>query len=114
MRILIQVKEKVSPKCKDYFTALTFAKLYKKDPYGRIAIVEFFHYVMRKVKLFLLFVEPYNSIVNYIKMWKGSLRVIYIMSIVDCIVYKVYTPAHNFTLVGMAAAIPDWAVSLRY
>lgn len=47
----LKVKEKVSPKCKDYFTAITFSKLYNKDPHGRIKIVEFFHYVMRKVWL---------------------------------------------------------------
>ena len=49
--INLQVKDQVSPKCKDYFSAITFSKLYKKDPHGRIAIVEFFHYVMRKVWL---------------------------------------------------------------
>lgn len=42
------------PKCRSFFTAVTFAKLRRprpRDPYGRISIVHFFNYVMRKVWL---------------------------------------------------------------
>jgi serine/threonine-protein phosphatase 2A regulatory subunit B'' len=34
-----------------FFTAKTFAKLLENDPYGRISIMHFFNYVMRKVWL---------------------------------------------------------------
>lgn len=47
----LQVKEKAGAKCKHFFTAQIFAKLYQKDPLGRISILQFFNYVMRKVWL---------------------------------------------------------------
>ena len=34
-----------------FFTAMVFAKLVQTDPYGRISIMQFFNYVMRKVWL---------------------------------------------------------------
>lgn len=40
-----------SEKCKVFFSAVTFFKLYQGDYYGRISIMQFFNYVMRKVWL---------------------------------------------------------------
>ena len=34
-----------------FFSATVFAKLLQTDPYGRISIMQFFNYVMRKVWL---------------------------------------------------------------
>lgn len=34
--------------CRQFFTAKIFAKLLHNDPYGRISIMQFFNYVMRK------------------------------------------------------------------
>jgi serine/threonine-protein phosphatase 2A regulatory subunit B'' len=45
----LKAKDLVSPKCKQYFQPLTFAKLQHGDPYGRISVMAFFNYVMRKV-----------------------------------------------------------------
>nr|XP_002127549.1 serine/threonine-protein phosphatase 2A regulatory subunit B'' subunit gamma [Ciona intestinalis] len=45
------VKDKASDKCKPFFTPLIFAKLNQRDPLGRISILQFFNYVMRKVWL---------------------------------------------------------------
>jgi len=39
------------PKCRQFFTSSTFLK-FERDEYGRIEIVPFFHYVVRKVNLF--------------------------------------------------------------
>ncbi|XP_019624091.1 PREDICTED: serine/threonine-protein phosphatase 2A regulatory subunit B'' subunit gamma-like isoform X1 [Branchiostoma belcheri] len=47
----LKVSLEAGPKCKTYFTATVFAKLLQKDPYGRISIMQFFNYVMRKVWL---------------------------------------------------------------
>nr|XP_014426265.1 serine/threonine-protein phosphatase 2A regulatory subunit B'' subunit gamma isoform X1 [Pelodiscus sinensis] len=47
----LKVGEKAGPKCKQFFTAKVFAKLLHNDPYGRISIMQFFNYVMRKVWL---------------------------------------------------------------
>uniref|UniRef100_A0A8C6SMW3 Protein phosphatase 2, regulatory subunit B'', gamma n=1 Tax=Neogobius melanostomus TaxID=47308 RepID=A0A8C6SMW3_9GOBI len=47
----LQVGEKAGPKCKYFFTARVYAKLLHNDPYGRISIMQFFNYVMRKVWL---------------------------------------------------------------
>ncbi|KAJ0063216.1 hypothetical protein NL108_013835, partial [Boleophthalmus pectinirostris] len=47
----LQVGEKAGPKCKKFFTARVYAKLLHNDPYGRISIMQFFNYVMRKVWL---------------------------------------------------------------
>ncbi|NWS01083.1 P2R3C phosphatase, partial [Agelaius phoeniceus] len=44
----LKVGEKAGPKCKQFFTAKIFAKLLHNDPYGRISIMQFFNYVMRK------------------------------------------------------------------
>uniref|UniRef100_A0A8D0H0Z2 Protein phosphatase 2 regulatory subunit B''gamma n=1 Tax=Sphenodon punctatus TaxID=8508 RepID=A0A8D0H0Z2_SPHPU len=44
----LKVGEKAGPKCKQFFTAKVFAKLLHNDPYGRISIMQFFNYVMRK------------------------------------------------------------------
>lgn len=38
-------------KCKPFFKASVFAKLLGNDPYGRISVMQFFNYVMRKVWL---------------------------------------------------------------
>ena len=37
--------------CRQFFTASVFTKLLQMDPYGRISIMQFFNYVMRKVWL---------------------------------------------------------------
>ena len=39
------------PYFRPFFTATVFAKLLQNDPYGRISIMQFFNYVMRKVWL---------------------------------------------------------------
>eukprot|EP00743_Colponemidia_sp_Colp-15_P007803 GILK01008449.1.p1 GENE.GILK01008449.1~~GILK01008449.1.p1 ORF type:complete len:489 (-),score=106.96 GILK01008449.1:92-1462(-) len=39
------------PKCRKFFTASTFLK-FERDEHGRIEIVPFFHYVVRKVNLY--------------------------------------------------------------
>ncbi|NWU89183.1 P2R3C phosphatase, partial [Upupa epops] len=44
----LKVGEKAGSKCKQFFTAKIFAKLLHNDPYGRISIMQFFNYVMRK------------------------------------------------------------------
>uniref|UniRef100_A0A3Q1ETT1 Protein phosphatase 2, regulatory subunit B'', gamma n=1 Tax=Acanthochromis polyacanthus TaxID=80966 RepID=A0A3Q1ETT1_9TELE len=44
----LQVGEKAGPKCKKFFTSRVYAKLLHSDPYGRISIMQFFNYVMRK------------------------------------------------------------------
>ena len=43
--------QRATPKCKRYFTPFVFAKLQQDDPYGRISMMSFFNYVMRKVWL---------------------------------------------------------------
>ncbi|KAH0620534.1 hypothetical protein JD844_021098, partial [Phrynosoma platyrhinos] len=48
----LKVGEKAGTKCKQFFTAKVFAKLLHNDPYGRISIMQFFNYVMRKVWLY--------------------------------------------------------------
>jgi len=45
------VKESAGDKCRGYFTAKIFAKLQHGDPHGRISVMAFFNYVMRKVWL---------------------------------------------------------------
>ncbi|KAE8587406.1 hypothetical protein XENTR_v10021962 [Xenopus tropicalis] len=45
------VGEKAGEKCKTFFTSKVFSKLIPNDPYGRISIMQFFNYVMRKVWL---------------------------------------------------------------
>lgn len=47
----LKVAELAGPKCKQYFQPTTFMKLLQSDPYGRISIINFFNYVMRKVWL---------------------------------------------------------------
>ena len=47
----IFVSTKLPNKCQQFFTASTFLK-FERDEYGRIEIVPFFHYVVRKVNLF--------------------------------------------------------------
>ncbi|XP_042629608.1 serine/threonine-protein phosphatase 2A regulatory subunit B'' subunit gamma isoform X1 [Cyprinus carpio] len=47
----LKVGEKAGAKCKLFFTARIYAKLLHNDPYGRISIMQFFNYVMRKVWL---------------------------------------------------------------
>ena len=42
---------KLPAKCQQFFTASTFLK-FERDEYGRIEIIPFFHYVVRKVNLF--------------------------------------------------------------
>uniref|UniRef100_A0A8C5USK4 Protein phosphatase 2 regulatory subunit B''gamma n=1 Tax=Microcebus murinus TaxID=30608 RepID=A0A8C5USK4_MICMU len=44
----LKVGEKAGAKCKQFFTAKVFAKLLHTDSYGRISIMQFFNYVMRK------------------------------------------------------------------
>uniref|UniRef100_A0A2P2IBC3 Serine/threonine-protein phosphatase 2A regulatory subunit B'' subunit gamma n=2 Tax=Hirondellea gigas TaxID=1518452 RepID=A0A2P2IBC3_9CRUS len=47
----LKVAELASPKSQQYFQPTTFMKLLQNDPYGRISIMNFFNYVMRKVWL---------------------------------------------------------------
>ncbi|RXM91415.1 Serine/threonine-protein phosphatase 2A regulatory subunit B'' subunit gamma [Acipenser ruthenus] len=47
----LKVGEKAGAKCMQFFTARVFAKLLHSDPYGRISIMQFFNYVMRKGKI---------------------------------------------------------------
>ena len=47
----VKVSEMAGPKCKQYFQPSTFCKLLQDDPYGRISIMNFFNYVMRKIWL---------------------------------------------------------------
>ncbi|XP_017386304.1 serine/threonine-protein phosphatase 2A regulatory subunit B'' subunit gamma isoform X3 [Cebus imitator] len=47
----LKVGEKSGAKCKQFFTAKVFAKLLHTDSYGRISIMQFFNYVMRKGKI---------------------------------------------------------------
>ncbi|XP_051724050.1 serine/threonine-protein phosphatase 2A regulatory subunit B'' subunit gamma [Ctenopharyngodon idella] len=47
----LKVGEQAGAKCKLFFTARVYAKLLHNDPYGRISIMQFFNYVMRKVWL---------------------------------------------------------------
>jgi len=47
----LKVKNLCGPKCSVFFTPTIFIKLYQKDSQGRISILQFFNYVMRKVWL---------------------------------------------------------------
>ncbi|KAK3093581.1 hypothetical protein FSP39_017691, partial [Pinctada imbricata] len=47
----LKVGAEAGKKCKQFFTAMVFCKLSQTDPYGRISIMQFFNYVMRKVWL---------------------------------------------------------------
>ncbi len=47
----IYICSRLPPKCRQFFTSSTFLK-FERDEYGRIEIVPFFHYVVRKVNLF--------------------------------------------------------------
>jgi len=47
----LQVQEEAGGKCKSFFHASVFCKLLQSDPFGRISIMQFFNYVMRKVWL---------------------------------------------------------------
>jgi len=47
----VYVSSMLPPKCRQFFTSSTFLK-FERDEYGRIEIVPFFHYVVRKVNLF--------------------------------------------------------------
>lgn len=42
------VKSKNISSLRKFFTARVYAKLLHSDPYGRISIMQFFNYVMRK------------------------------------------------------------------
>ncbi|KAK7836003.1 hypothetical protein U0070_004094 [Myodes glareolus] len=58
----LKVGEKAGPKCKQFFTAKVFAKLLHTDSYGRISIMQFFNYVMRKaVRKFFFFLDPLRT-----------------------------------------------------
>ncbi|UYV68979.1 PPP2R3C, partial [Cordylochernes scorpioides] len=47
----LEVKSKVGPKAKPFFTAKVFGKLLQTDPYGRISLMHLFNYIMGKVWL---------------------------------------------------------------
>ncbi|XP_041352870.1 serine/threonine-protein phosphatase 2A regulatory subunit B'' subunit gamma-like isoform X1 [Gigantopelta aegis] len=47
----VKVGEEAGYKCRPFFRAVVFGKLLQTDPYGRISIMQFFNYVMRKVWL---------------------------------------------------------------
>jgi len=47
----VYVSTLLPPKCRQFFTSSTFLK-FERDEFGRIEIVPFFHYVVRKVNLF--------------------------------------------------------------
>ncbi|KAL4237736.1 Serine/threonine-protein phosphatase 2A regulatory subunit B'' subunit gamma [Mactra antiquata] len=46
-----KVSSEAGPKCQQFFKSSVFTKLLQTDPYGRISIMQFFNYVMRKVWL---------------------------------------------------------------
>ncbi|XP_065662240.1 serine/threonine-protein phosphatase 2A regulatory subunit B'' subunit gamma isoform X4 [Hydra vulgaris] len=48
----LKVKEEAVSKCSQFFKPITYAKLFQKDRFGRISIMQFFNYVMRKVWLY--------------------------------------------------------------
>ncbi|EDV23688.1 uncharacterized protein TRIADDRAFT_57146 [Trichoplax adhaerens] len=45
----MKVSAECGPKCRSFFNAVTFSRLLQGDPYGRISIMQFFNYTMRKV-----------------------------------------------------------------
>lgn len=45
---------------RQFFTAKVFAKLLHNDPYGRISIMQFFNYVMRKGRFVLACEKSYG------------------------------------------------------
>lgn len=47
----LKVGAEAGSKCQQFFKAAVFCKLLQADPYGRISIMQFFNYVMRKVWL---------------------------------------------------------------
>lgn len=47
----LKVANEAGVKCQQFFKATVFSKLLQTDPYGRISIMQFFNYVMRKVWL---------------------------------------------------------------
>lgn len=47
----LKVADEAGAKCKPFFSPVVFAKLLQNDPYGRVPIMQFFNYVMRKVWL---------------------------------------------------------------
>ncbi|EDO46756.1 predicted protein [Nematostella vectensis] len=47
----LKVASQAGSKCRPFFTSTVFSKLFHRDPYGRISIMQFFNYVMRKVWL---------------------------------------------------------------
>merc|ERR1719507_37309 len=46
-----KVSRLAGEKCRPFFTAMVFAKLQQGDPHGRVSVMAFFNYVMRKVWL---------------------------------------------------------------
>ena len=46
-----KVSKLAGEKCRPFFTAMVFAKLQQGDPHGRVSVMAFFNYVMRKVWL---------------------------------------------------------------
>ena len=46
-----KVRQLAGEKCAPFFTAVIFAKLQQGDPHGRISVMAFFNYAMRKVWL---------------------------------------------------------------
>ena len=46
----LKAKSLSSSKCQQYFKPMIFAKLQHGDPHGRISVMAFFNYVMRKVR----------------------------------------------------------------
>ncbi|TRY64227.1 hypothetical protein TCAL_14307 [Tigriopus californicus] len=46
-----KVAKLAGPKCQPFFSPVVFAKLLHQDPHGRISVMAFFNYVMRKVWL---------------------------------------------------------------
>ncbi|KAI2570966.1 protein phosphatase 2 regulatory subunit B''gamma [Homo sapiens] len=63
----LKVGEKAGAKCKQFFTAKVFAKLLHTDSYGRISIMQFFNYVMRKGDSFLLCLNSLSG--NQVGFW---------------------------------------------
>merc|ERR550534_2480949 len=47
----INVQNEAGIKCVQFFKPITYAKLFQKDALGRISIMQYFNYVMRKVWL---------------------------------------------------------------
>ena len=61
----LKAKSLSSSKCQQYFKPMIFAKLQHGDPHGRISVMAFFNYVMRKVDIFCPFIWTHQHRKKY-------------------------------------------------